>query len=415
MAAELSDVIGDWVKSRRAAGVAPHDVLEALGLQVSQEAAVDESALWAMVALLVEEHRQRAQPRRRLATADGLTAVVDLVRRSERIMVVAGAGASASAGLPDFRVAAAASAHSESPDALFDVHHFVNDPKPLYALAAEMWTGKALPTPTHMFVRELERRGQLLRLYSENIDALELAAGIERRVLCHGWCASASCIACKAAVGAEALRAALAAGEESWPLRCAKCTHGLNLVKPDVACFGEPPPPEVERSLREDLKSADLLLFIGSDARVHPLAAVAPALPRDVPQLLVGLVRLARRRCASRTRPTPSSSASATRLSSGSAPSSDGRFRHRRRRRRPRPMPNTPTAVRPRPIPRGRRRPKWPRRPSMSPTSLSSRAAAPSHRRSRHARRRRSRCPARATAPTAAAPRPVSECCTSKV
>ena len=78
---ELSDVIGDWVKSRRAAGVAPHDVLEALGLQVSQEAAVDESALWAMVALLVEEHRQRAQPRRRLATADGLTAVVDLVRR----------------------------------------------------------------------------------------------------------------------------------------------------------------------------------------------------------------------------------------------------------------------------------------------------------------------------------------------
>ena len=60
---ELSDVIGDWVKSRRAAGVAPHDVLEALGLQVSQEAAVDESALWAMVALLVEEHRQRAQPR----------------------------------------------------------------------------------------------------------------------------------------------------------------------------------------------------------------------------------------------------------------------------------------------------------------------------------------------------------------
>ena len=285
---ELSDVIGDWVKSRRAAGVAPHDVLEALGLQVSQEAAVDESALWAMVALLVEEHRQRAQPRRRLATADGLTAVVDLVRRSERIMVVAGAGASASAGLPDFRVAAAAAAHSESPDALFDVHHFVNDPKPLYALAAEMWTGKALPTPTHMFVRELERRGQLLRLYSENIDALELAAGIERRVLCHGWCASASCIACKAAVGAEALRAALAAGEESWPLRCAKCTHGLNLVKPDVACFGEPPPPEVERSLREDLKSADLLLFIGSDARVHPLAAVAPALPRDVPQLLVG-------------------------------------------------------------------------------------------------------------------------------
>ena len=57
----------------------------------------------------------------------------------------------------------------------------------------------------------LETRGQLLRNYSQNLDGLELFAGIERYVPCHGNLAGASCLACRAKVQPATFYAAVSA------------------------------------------------------------------------------------------------------------------------------------------------------------------------------------------------------------
>jgi NAD-dependent SIR2 family protein deacetylase len=53
-------------------------------------------------------------------------------------------------------------------------------------LASEIWPGRHLPTLTHAFLKVLDDKGLLLRNYTQNIDGLEVIAGVkeEVRLLC---------------------------------------------------------------------------------------------------------------------------------------------------------------------------------------------------------------------------------------
>lgn len=69
--------------------------------------------------------------------------------------------------------------------------------------------------------------------------------------------------------------------------RCAKCSHHLNLLRPDCAFLHEPRGEALELMLREDLPRADLLLVLGASLEVEPLKSVPRSLPHDVPRLYV--------------------------------------------------------------------------------------------------------------------------------
>ena len=74
--------------------------------------------------------------------------------------------------------------------------YFDRNPQPFFSFAHELWPGRFNPTPCHRFIALLEKRGQLLRNYSQNIDTLEQSAGITRLVNCHGSFATATCVTC---------------------------------------------------------------------------------------------------------------------------------------------------------------------------------------------------------------------------
>lgn len=60
------------------------------------------------------------------------------------------------------------------PEAIFDIDYFHHNPRPFFTLAQELYpTGKYRPNYIHYFVRLLYDRGQLLRMYTQNIDGLE--------------------------------------------------------------------------------------------------------------------------------------------------------------------------------------------------------------------------------------------------
>eukprot|EP00967_Tisochrysis_lutea_P156417 scaffold315176_cov32-Tisochrysis_lutea.AAC.3 len=64
----------------------------------------------------------------------------------------------------------------------------MSNPAPFYKLARALWPGQHAPTPVHHFVRMLANRGLLRRCYTQNIDSLEVAAGVpaEKVVAAHG-------------------------------------------------------------------------------------------------------------------------------------------------------------------------------------------------------------------------------------
>ena len=210
--------------------------------------------------------------------------------------MIVGAGASAAAGIPDFRepegVYKEVAERFLLPDplSLFDAHYFVTNPLALCLVARSLLPGVHAPCRSHRFVRALEERGKLLRGYTENIDGLEAAAGVERVVACHGTGASATCLACKHRVewrgaGAQPDLRKLEAAEEAP--RCGECSHALNLLKPDLRCFGETGV-DIDACLRDDLGRAGALVVLGAGLRAPPLATVPALLDPRVPQILIG-------------------------------------------------------------------------------------------------------------------------------
>lgn len=122
-----------------------------------------------------------------------------------RVVVLAGAGISVSAGIPDFR-SPGTGLYSrletlmagQQPESIFDIHYFRQNPKPFTTLAKELFPGNFRPTKTHLFIFLLQQKGLLKRHYTQNIDTLERMAGVEedKLVEAHGSFAKVFCLDC---------------------------------------------------------------------------------------------------------------------------------------------------------------------------------------------------------------------------
>eukprot|EP00588_Corethron_pennatum_P019318 CAMPEP_0194319468 /NCGR_PEP_ID=MMETSP0171-20130528/15905_1 /TAXON_ID=218684 /ORGANISM="Corethron pennatum, Strain L29A3" /LENGTH=379 /DNA_ID=CAMNT_0039076681 /DNA_START=280 /DNA_END=1419 /DNA_ORIENTATION=+ len=216
----------------------------------------------------------------------------------KKILVLSGAGISCSAGIPDFRTPGTGLYDNlqkyDLPfaEAVFDLDFYRRNPRPFVSLARELWPRKRgghKPTLAHCFLRLLERKGLLLRAYTQNIDGLEVLAGVsEDKVFeCHGHFRTASCIRCGASYDGERCRDEMLGGDGTVP-RCQKCT---GYVKPDIVFFGESLPGKFFPLLKKDIKAlgigkGGLMIVMGTSLEVNPVASI-PNMVRGCSRLLL--------------------------------------------------------------------------------------------------------------------------------
>ena len=228
---------------------------------------------------------------------DAIEQFSDHIANSSNIVVMAGAGMSVSAGIPDFRTPGTGVYENLQkydlpyPEAIFELGFFRDNPAPFYDWCKCLWPGSIKPTYTHYFLKLLHEQGKLRRCFTQNIDTLETTAGLPRDkvVGAHGNMDGASCIDNGQAVPIEELEAALFVDDEgererAWMELSVK--YG-GLVKPDIVFFGEQLPQHFFERSALDLPSADLLIVVGTSLQVFPFAGLVDHTTHDTPRVLV--------------------------------------------------------------------------------------------------------------------------------
>ncbi|CAG9466880.1 unnamed protein product [Pedinophyceae sp. YPF-701] len=210
--------------------------------------------------------------------------------KAKNIVVMVGAGISVAAGIPDFRSPGTGLYDNlqkydlPRPTAVFEIDYFRKHPQPFYMLAKELFPGQYKPTATHYFIRLLHERGLLRRCFTQNIDSLEVEAGLpkEKLVAAHGNFDSAACIDCRKSYATEEVRKYV---EEQRPMHCSECE---GLVKPCIVFFGEDLPRRFFQLAQQDMPACDLLIVMGTSLVVHPFASLIGHANIDTcPRLLI--------------------------------------------------------------------------------------------------------------------------------
>jgi NAD-dependent deacetylase sirtuin 2 len=217
--------------------------------------------------------------------------VVDAISsgKCKNIIVMTGAGISVAAGIPDFRTPGSGlydnlqKYHLPTPESIFQLDFLSTNPEPFFALAKELFPGQHKATTCHWFIRLLHEKGLLLRNYTQNIDTLEVAAGIpeDKIVFAHGSFSTSSCTCCSKRHSREWIQGKIF--DDEIP-RCLDCD---GIVKPDIVFFGENLPIRFFTRMKLDFPDADMLIVMGTSLTVYPFAGLISKVSEECPRVLI--------------------------------------------------------------------------------------------------------------------------------
>ena len=183
--------------------------------------------------------------------------------------MLTGAGISTESAIPDFR----------SPDGIWaevdpfevaSIQAFRRDPERVWSFYRTRigLLLEALPNSGHHALVELERRGLVQAIVTQNIDGLHVSAGSREVIEVHGSIRSAVCLGCLWTEGLDDVLAQLA--HRSAPV-CVQCGE---ILKPGVTLFGELLPARAMERATELARGAGLVLVVGSTLEVWPVAGL---------------------------------------------------------------------------------------------------------------------------------------------
>jgi NAD-dependent deacetylase len=181
-----------------------------------------------------------------------------------------GAGISVPSGIPDFRSPGTGLWEKVDPMEVAHIEVFHSDParfwsyyRPRFGMLADKQPNRA-----HAVLAELERRGMLDAVITQNIDRLHRKAGSKRVIEVHGTIETSSCVRCPASYSIDAV-------EELFdPGGVARCDQCGGPVKPDVVLFGELLPERAMEEAQALAQSAQLMVCVGSSLEVYPVASL---------------------------------------------------------------------------------------------------------------------------------------------
>ena len=198
---------------------------------------------------------------------DKILKFVEMVNESNNIVFFGGAGVSTESGIPDFR----------SEDGLYNQHYkyppeqilshtfFMKHTKDFYEFYRDKMNSlKYEPNITHKKLAELEKKGKLKAVVTQNIDGLHQKAGSKKVYELHGSVLRNYCMSCNQFYNAEYVFNGI-----NVPM----CECG-GIIKPDVVLYQEGLDNSVIEGAVRAINDADMLIVAGTSLTVQPASGL---------------------------------------------------------------------------------------------------------------------------------------------
>jgi NAD-dependent deacetylase len=192
-----------------------------------------------------------------------------LIKETSNGVVFTGAGISTPSGIPDFRTEGSGLWTRYLPMEVASLSAFRHNPELFFSwlrpLASHMILAK--PNPAHLAVAELQDKGYIKTVITQNIDGLHHRAGSKNILEVHGTFNTLTCVSCYQQYDSE--RFIQPYIDKGFIPRC---THCGSILKPDIILFEEQLPVKTWMRAEEASKRCDLMLIAGTSLEVIPSA-----------------------------------------------------------------------------------------------------------------------------------------------
>lgn len=226
-----------------------------------------------------------------VSAAISSAALAEFVERHSRLFVLTGAGCSTESGIPDYRDADGE--WKRARPVMFQA--FVTDEGTRKRYWARSLVGfrrmrTARPNAAHRALADLEHRGRVAQLVTQNVDGLHQVAGSRRVIDLHGRIDLVRCLGCERRISREQFQLELAERNPAFvaldalgapdgdadlddvafdAFEVPSCEACGGLLKPDVVFFGESVPPERVRRAMDAIEASEAMLVVGSSLMVY--------------------------------------------------------------------------------------------------------------------------------------------------
>ena len=198
---------------------------------------------------------------------DAVKTLKKWIDESDNVVFFGGAGVSTESGIPDFRSVDGLyhQKYAYPPEEILSHSFFMRDPEEFYRFYHDkMIIEGAKPNAAHLKLAELEAKGKLKAVITQNIDGLHQAAGSQNVLELHGSTLRNYCMSCGKRYGIEAVAAA-----PGVP----KCSCG-GTIRPDVVLYEEGLDSDVINRAVTYISRADVLIIGGTSLVVYPAAGL---------------------------------------------------------------------------------------------------------------------------------------------
>jgi NAD-dependent deacetylase len=199
-----------------------------------------------------------------------IESLCERIIHARHCVALTGAGVSTLSGIRDFRGKNGLYNDMDA-EKIFDLDYFTQDPSFYYKMSGEFIYNLDAKEASvvHTVLGELENRGLLKAVITQNIDLLHQKGGSKHVIEVHGSPRLHYCLHC-AGIRMPFEEAAAIVKSGELP-RCPKCNR---VLKPAITFFGESLPMDALTEATAEAQDADLMLVLGTSLTVQPAAGL---------------------------------------------------------------------------------------------------------------------------------------------